>query len=63
MKDEHPKIPQVMSIISEQLRQNRTPRSWSSPITGTAQMVAVNLSRGRRSKLIGQTKRGEDKGE
>ncbi len=66
MKDEHPKIPQVMSIVSEQLQAR--PDSKIMVFTNyrdSCEMVAVNLSKidgVKVSKLIGQTKRGEDRG-
>jgi ERCC4-related helicase len=66
MKDEHPKIPKVMSIVSDQLRAK--PDSKIMVFTNyrdSCEMVTVNLSQidgVMVSKLIGQTKRGEDKG-
>ena len=66
MSEEHPKIPEVMGIISEQLRAR--PDSKIMVFTNyrdSCEMVAVNLSHiddAKVSKLIGQSKRGEDRG-
>ncbi|MGD0818715.1 MAG: DEAD/DEAH box helicase [Methanomassiliicoccales archaeon] len=66
MKDEHPKIAQVMSIVSEQLQAKLDSKIMVfTNYRDSCEMVAVNLSNidsARVSKLVGQTKRGEDKG-
>ena len=66
MRGEHPKMPRVMSIVSDQLLTE--PDSKIMVFTNyrdSCEMVASHLSKidaARVSKLVGQTDRGEDKG-